>query len=139
MSCAPPGCALGAWIAAAELEASANEQPSPLQAHLRPSGDVTLYVVASYARVPRRLVPLPGNPCGSDDEVTAPSRIRDSWNLELRSAPPTMAQWDGVRALADLLLPVELRDDSLLTSDEDLLAEHIRPSPRHPTGERRAS
>ena len=122
-----PQCArVGAWLAAAELAALANGQPSPLDVHRRPSGDVTLAVVASYAECLDGLVPLPGNPCGSDDEVTAPSRIRDSWNLELRWDPPPMAQWDGVRRLADLLLPVELQDGSPLGSDEDALAAHIR-------------
>lgn len=117
---------IGAWLAAAELESTATQQPSPLQAHLRPSGDLTLAVVASYAECPDGLVPLPGTPCGTEDDVTAPSRIRDSWNLELRWQPPSMAQWDGVRALADLLLPVELIDGSPLTSDEDALAAHVR-------------
>ncbi|MCU1500742.1 MAG: hypothetical protein JWM12_96 [Ilumatobacteraceae bacterium] len=117
---------VGAWIAAAEHDAATNKLPSPLQAHLRPSGDLTLYVVASYAECPDALVPLPGNPCGCDDDVTAASRLRDSWDLELRWEPPVMQQWDGVRALADLLLPVEVHDGSLLETDEDALAAHIR-------------
>jgi len=129
---------VGAWLAAQEADAAAHQQPSPLQAHLRPSGDVTLYVVAEYSSCPDALVPLPGNPCGSDDDVTAPSRIRDSWNLSLRWAPPPMPHWDGVRALADLLLPIELHDGSPLESDEPVLADHVRalapgaPAPRVP-------
>jgi hypothetical protein len=117
---------VGAWLAAQEVAASADGDPSPLQAHLGPSGDLTLYVVAEYDTCPDALVPLPGNPCGTDDDVTAPSRLRDSWQLGFRWAPPPMAQWDGVRALADLLLPIELHDGSLLESDELVLAEHIR-------------
>lgn len=120
-------CALvGAWLAGQELEAVAAERPSPLLDHLRPSGDVTLYVVAEYDSCLDALVPLPGTPCGCDDEVTAPSRIRDSWQLGFRWEAPPMPHWDGVRELADLLLPVELHDGSLLESDEPVLAAHIR-------------
>jgi hypothetical protein len=88
-------------------------------------------------------VPLPGTPCGSDDEVTAPSRLRDSWKLGFRWEPPAQPHWDGVRELADILVPVELDDLSPIDSDEELLAEHIRalapgaelpatPLPPHP-------
>lgn len=117
---------VGTWIAAREAQATADQQPSPLQAHLRPSGDLTLYVVAEYSSCLDALVPLPGNPCGSDDDVMAASRIRDSWHLDLRWEPPPMPHWDGVRALADLLLPIELHDGSLINSDELLLAAYIR-------------
>jgi hypothetical protein len=117
---------VGAWLAAQEQQAAAEEAPSPLAAHLGPSGDLTLYVVAEHATCLDALVPLPGNPCGSDDQVTAASRIRDSWRVGFRWEPPAMPHWDGVRALADLLVPVELDDGSPVVSDEDLLAEHIR-------------
>jgi hypothetical protein len=117
---------VGAWLAAQEQLAAADETPSPLAEHLSPSGDVTLYVVAEYGSCLDALVPLPGNPCGSDDEVTAASRVRDGWSLGFRWEPPAMPHWDGVRALADLLLPIELHGDSPPVSDEELLAEHIR-------------
>lgn len=117
---------VGAWLATQEEAAAAESQPSPLAAHLRPSGDLTLYVVAEYAECLDALVPLPGNPCGTDDDVMAPSRIRDSWSLGFRWEPPAMPHWDGVRELADLLAPIELADGSPLESDEAVLAEHIR-------------
>ena len=117
---------VGAWIAAQEEAAAADEAASPLEEHMGPSGDVTLYVVAEYDTCADGLVPLPGKPCGSDDEVTAPSRIRDSWQLGFRYTPPDMAHWDGVRALADILIHVDLDEMSPMESDEELLAEHIR-------------
>lgn len=117
---------VGAWIAAQEEEAAAEEAPSPLEEHLSPSGDVTLYVVAEYDTCADGLVPLPGKPCGSDDEVTAPSRVRDSWKIGFRYEAPAQPHWDGVRALADILNPIDLEDMSLVDSDEELLAEHIR-------------
>lgn len=117
---------VGAWLAAEERLAAGEQRPSPLLAHLRPSGDVSLSVVVEHATCPDALVPLPGNACGSDDDVTAPSRIRDSWQLGFRWEAPAMAHWDGVRALADVLAPVDLHDGSLLDSDEAALAAHIR-------------
>lgn len=117
---------IGAWLAAQEEAAAAASDPSPLAVHLRPSGDLTLYVVAEYAECADALVPLPGNACGTDDDVTAPSRLRDSWQLGFRFSPPPMPNWDGVRDLADLLLPLELDDGSPITSDEEALAQHIR-------------
>jgi hypothetical protein len=120
-------CALiGAWLAAQETAAANAGLPSPMEVHGHPSGDITLYVVASYAECEDALVPLPGNPCAADDDLMASSRIRDSWNLELRWEPPAMAAWDGVRTLADLLATIELHDDSPLHTDEDALAAHIR-------------
>lgn len=117
---------IGAWLAAQEAAATAASEPSPLAAHLRPSGDLTLYIVAEYAECADALVPLPGNACGTDDDVMAPSRVRDSWQLGFRWEPPAMPHWDGVRELADLLLPVEIDDGSPIVSDEDALAQHIR-------------
>jgi hypothetical protein len=117
---------VGAWLAGEEQRAAADRRPSPMQAHVRPSGDLTLYVVAEYSSCLDALVPLPGNPCGCDDDVTAPSRVRDSWNLGFRWEPPVMPHWDGVRALADLLNPIELHDGSPLHSDELALAAHVR-------------
>jgi hypothetical protein len=118
---------VGAWLASQELEGSAATPPvSPLQDHLRPSGDLTVYVVAEYSSCEDALVPLPGNPCGTEDEVTAASRIRDFWKLGFRWEPPDMPHWDGVRALADLLAPIEWREGSLLESDEAALAAHVR-------------
>jgi hypothetical protein len=89
---------LGAWLAAQE-----RHSPGILGQHLGPSGEVTVYVVASYAECLDRLVPLPGQPCSSSSEVTVASRIRDAWDLELRWAPPAMPRWDTDRRLARLL------------------------------------
>ena len=117
---------IGAWIAEQETAALAAGTTSPLVTYRRPSGDVTVYVVASYAECDDALVPIPGNPCADDDDLLAASRIRDSWQLELRWEPPAMPAWDGIRALADLLAGVDTHDASPFDSDEDILA--VSPS-----------
>ena len=99
-----PQCArLGAWLAAQETAG-----PGTVASHLGPSGELVLYVVASYAECPDDLVPLPGQPCSSSAQLQVPSRLRDAWDIELRWGPPLMEGWDGDRKLAALLNSVEL-------------------------------
>ncbi len=117
---------IGSWLASEENAAAADGRPSPLDAHLGPSGDLTLYVVAEYNSCLDALVPLPGNPCGQDDDVMAASRVRDSWTLGFRWDPPVMAQWDGVREVADLLNRIEFHDGSPIETDELVIAAHVR-------------
>ncbi len=94
---------LGAWLAAQE---AANA--GTVASHLGPSGELVLYVVASYAECPDDLVPLPGQPCSSSAQLQVPSRLRDAWDIELRWSPPPMPAWDADRRLAQLLNSVEL-------------------------------
>jgi hypothetical protein len=113
---------LGAWLAAQE-----RLSPGILGQHLGPSGEVTVYVVASYAECLDRLVPLPGQPCSSSDQVTVASRIRDAWDLELRWAPPAMPRWDTDRRLARLLAGVTVVAGlSPADSDETEITDAVR-------------
>lgn len=45
-------------------------------------------------------VPIPGEPCRSEDDLMAPSRIADSFKLDLRVAPPPQPEEDALRAYA---------------------------------------
>ncbi|HEY7066784.1 MAG TPA: hypothetical protein VIC57_09375 [Candidatus Dormibacteraeota bacterium] len=92
---------LGAWLAKQE-----QQQPGIVASRRGVSGDLQLYVVATYDECSEALVPLPGQPCSSSESTQAPSRIRDSFNLELRWEPPSMPAWDAVRKFADLLAHV---------------------------------
>lgn len=54
-----------------------------------------VYVVLGYRALATDEVPIPGEPCRSEDGVMAPSRITDSFRLELRLDPPTQGEeWD---------------------------------------------
>ncbi|MCU0494217.1 MAG: hypothetical protein MUD01_21720 [Chloroflexaceae bacterium] len=91
-----------------------------------PSGELSVYLVASYTECTDALVPIPGQPCSSEP-TTAPSRIRDSFHLELRWQPPAMPAWDAVRAFGDLLALVRpVRGLPPEDSDENLLAALVR-------------
>ncbi len=95
--------------------------------HRDPSGGMHLYVVASYDECLEALVPIPGAPCSSSDSTTAPSRIRDSFNLELRWEPPTMAAWSAVDLFARLMGHVRFVPNlSPLESDEGKIIAFVR-------------
>jgi hypothetical protein len=53
-----------------------------------PSNQITLYVVLCYRSCPTDSVPIPGEPCRSEDDSMAPSRLKDDFQLELRVEKP---------------------------------------------------
>jgi hypothetical protein len=124
---------LGAWLAAQE-QASAGT----VEGHLGSSRELVVYVVAAYAQCPDDLVPLPGQPCSTSAQVQVPSRLRDTWDIDFRWAPPAMPAWDAVRRLGQLLNSIQIvpGPDLSLGSDEEALIEAVLalPSPQTPSG-----
>ena len=113
---------LGAWLANQQ-----QQNPAAVASHSGTSGDMHIYVVASYDECPDALVPLPGQPCSSSDTTQAPSRIRDSYNIELRWDPPSMPVWDAVRSFAQLMATVQIVPGLPLTlSDEEEIIQQVR-------------
>ena len=107
---------LGAWLGAQE-----QTNPGTIAANLGVSGELTVYVVASYDECPDELVPVPGQPCSTATQTKVASRLRDSWKIELRWSPPPMPAWDTDRRLARLLSMVQIvagLDPSLSNEDE---------------------
>ena len=85
----PTQCAyLNDWLAAnlQEVEALGSPPPSTLQ----------LAVVACYRECPTDDVPIPGEPCRTDSELMAPSRLAEGFSLELRLAPVPQLEEDAV-------------------------------------------
>lgn len=60
---------------------------------------IDLYLTLCYRDCPVDLVPIPGSPCRSEDELMAPSRLADDFALELRTAPPDQREEDLLREL----------------------------------------
>src|SRR5215207_10297648 len=56
-----------------------------------------LHVVLCYRACETDAVPIPGEPCRSEDDVMAASRLTDDYVLELRFAPPDQDEEDAVR------------------------------------------
>lgn len=59
-----------------------------------------LHVVLSYADYPTQSVPIPGEPCRSEDTLKAPSRIADDFLLDFSLSAPRQAEEDGLRNFA---------------------------------------
>jgi hypothetical protein len=62
-----------------------------------PPDSISLAVVACYRECPTDEVPIPGEPCRTDAELKAASRLAESFELELRLAPAAQLEEDAVR------------------------------------------
>jgi hypothetical protein len=86
----PAQCAyLNEWLAAHVREVEGLASPPP--------AEITLAVVACYRQCPTDDVPIPGEPCRTEEELMAPSRLQDSFALDLRLSAPAQTEEDGVR------------------------------------------
>jgi hypothetical protein len=103
----PDQCAyLNAWIAAHKEEVIA-AVGSP------PAMNLPLYVVLSYRESLTDSVPIPGEPGRSEDELIKPSRVSDSFLLELRLAPPPrQPEEDALRDFVRWLGSIDLSNES---------------------------
>jgi hypothetical protein len=86
----PAQCAyVSDWLKANRDEVEAMGSPPP--------ASLPLFVVACYRECQTDSVPIPGEPCRSDDELMAPSRLLESFQLELRLTPPGQLEEQAVR------------------------------------------
>ncbi len=65
--------------------------------------DQTLYVVARYAECETELVPIAGQPCSSSEQLSAPSRIRDTFEISFALRPPPHQRHNAVVNLGEFL------------------------------------
>jgi hypothetical protein len=61
------------------------------------AGAITLFLTLSAAECLTRPVPIPGEPCRSEVELMAPSRIADDYGLQLSDKPPQQVEEDALR------------------------------------------
>ncbi|OGW36638.1 MAG: hypothetical protein A2X58_09325 [Nitrospirae bacterium GWC2_56_14] len=62
-----------------------------------PSNTLPVYVTLAYTDCLTDDVPIPGEPCRSEDELEAPSRLKDGFVLELSLDPPAQCEEDALR------------------------------------------
>lgn len=79
------------------------------------SGAVTFHVVLCYRDCPTDPVPLPGEPCRDETSLTVPSRLADSFRLELRLDPPNQIEENAVRAFVQWLRKIPVGGTPLAT------------------------
>lgn len=116
---------LGKWLAVAKNKKAVGEEVG-----VPPAAPVTLSVVLCYRSCPTDKVPVPGEPCRSEDDTMAYSRLRDDFKLELRvkraGEPPSPDQReedalrDFIKWLNEHLVVTDNEDN--LTSEEDFIA-----------------
>jgi hypothetical protein len=100
----PAQCAsLNDWLAAHEEDVlSALGSPPP--------GNFKLYVVLRYRECPTDDKPIPGEPCRTEDEAMAPSRLVDDFKLELSLQAPDQQEEDALREFVAWLGQIELTE-----------------------------
>ena len=125
---------LNAWLArtdvAAQVTALANKFAPVTKARLN------VWLTLCYTDCAVAPVPIPGQPCRSDDDLMAPSRVADDYFIDLSLAPPRLSEsraltlyeaylrsWsdDGgqantAAALADLARRLKLQVDALFAT-----------------------
>jgi hypothetical protein len=89
-----------------------------------PPSTLPLSVVACYRECPTDDVPIPGEPCRSDDELMKPSRLRESFALDLRLRPPPQLEEDAVRDFVAWLRRIPLVDGP--RGDVEAFVEEVR-------------
>jgi len=82
--------------------------------HSPPPGTTTvsLYLTLCYADCLTAPVPIPGDPCRSDDQLMAPSRIADDYRLDFRTNAPPQTEEDAIRDFVAWLRQVPTVDAS---------------------------
>jgi hypothetical protein len=92
-----------------------------------PLDSVQLELVLCYNECSVDPVAIPGEPCRVESELTAPSRVADSFSLALREIAPQQQEEDLLREFAEWLRAVPVGGGGGFT-DADALAEALRLS-----------
>ncbi|HEX6661856.1 MAG TPA: hypothetical protein VF067_08325 [Sphingomicrobium sp.] len=79
---------INAWLARKEV----SEKLGKIIVSTADSATLVLFVTLCYVDCPVADVPIPGEPCRSDENLMAPSRIADDYCLELRFGSPPMGE-----------------------------------------------
>lgn len=73
-------------------------------------GRIDAYLTLCFRDCAVLPVPIPGEPCRSDDELMTPSRIADDYVLSLQFDPPEQSEADAIAQLVAWIDTVELVD-----------------------------
>jgi hypothetical protein len=93
----PDQCAfLNEWL-------TAHKADIPLLLGSPISGTIALYLTLCYRHCPDDLVPIPGAPCRTEDQLQAPSRLVDGFSLDFRTTPPNQNEEDLLREFVNWL------------------------------------
>ena len=74
-------------------------------------GKLDLYLTLCYRACPTDAMPIPGEPCRSDAELTQPSRLSDDFCLGFKLQPPKQREEDAIRDICKWLRQIDMRDN----------------------------
>jgi len=116
---------LNQWLAAADAKdlnkAIGSEAGSPPLSSPPVGDELTLFVTLCYRDCLTDNVPIPGEPCRNEDELTAASRVKDDFSLELRFEPPKQAEEDAVRRYVEWLKQITVTETGASTPIDDFI------------------
>jgi hypothetical protein len=72
--------------------------------------DLPVYVVLCYRECPTERLPIPGEPCRTNEQAVVATRIQDHFRLELRFDPPAQTEEDAVRDFVGWLSAIPITD-----------------------------
>lgn len=78
------------------------------------------WVTLSFCESKCADVPVPGDPCRTDDKLTAPSRVQDGFRLDLSWSRPDQTEEDAIRDFFQWALSIGV-DQKATGSEEELL------------------
>ncbi len=89
-------------------------------------GLVTLYVTLCCKECLTDNVPIPGAPCRSKEDIMAPSRIADYFELSIAAIPPEQLEEQYVRCFGKFLRRIEISTYAPNPLDKDRLVKELK-------------
>ncbi len=111
---------LGAWLLRHREEVLGRLGSPPA------AGPLPLYVRLCFRDCETDPVPIPGGPCRSQEDSLAPSRITESFELEISLDPPDQAEEDMVRRFGELLGRIDIEEDQPSEITEEEMEDLVR-------------
>jgi hypothetical protein len=116
------------WLAKPEnaQKVNAHLTASPPLSPPSGAGSLSLYLTLCYADCLTAPAPIPGEPCRSDDELMAPSRVHDDYKLEFSTEPPRQTEEDALRDFVAWLKQVKVTDGGPSVGNESVWIAALR-------------
>ena len=102
------------------------QHSSELSATSPPPDSVKLAVVLCYRDCPSDNVPIAGEPCRSEDQLVAASRLTDDFCLEFRPVSPNQREENAVRDFVSWLKQIDVSDSVEISTPLEQVLDAIR-------------
>jgi hypothetical protein len=90
------------------------------------AGSISLYVALCFRECPADNVPIPGEPCRSEDDSMAPSRLTDDFKIELRYERPEQKEEEVLRRMVKWLRQIPVVEGPGAGSTLDDVQDAVR-------------